>query len=222
LSAGGGEQAALLPHCKSNADNLVLQQRRIMSLSKIIIISIVSALLTLTSCAPQLKQFYSGHYYIEDSIYENKSLQFIITYKRGWYLFTEEYEMDNATKAFAQSLHKRNQELLFAGATSDGLYGSRCIAANFNFPVEQFANNIHNANKNDVQKEFGLTATIIGDFPAYKWVYDQKGFRFVEYFFKINTCNIRIAFWTKTELFDNNLSVFEDIISTISQSGPVL
>jgi hypothetical protein len=212
----------LLLLCKSKAYNKVLQLRRNMSVSKIIVISIVSALLMLSSCAPQLKRFYDGQYYIEDSIYENKSLQFIITYKRGWYLFTQEYEMDNATKAFAHSLHKRNQELLYAGATSDGLYGSRCIAANFNFSVEQFANNIRNANKNDVQKEYGLTNTVIGEYPAYKWVYDQKGFRFVEYFFKINTCDIRIAFWTKTELYANNIDVFEDIISTISQSGPIL
>ncbi len=193
-----------------------------MSFSKFIIFCIVTALMFLTSCAPQLKRFYDGHFYIEDAIYENKSLQFIITYKRGWYLFTEEYEMDNTTKALARSLHKRNQELLYAGATADGLYGSRCIASNFNFPVEQFAKNIRDANKSDVQKEYGLTQAVIGELPAYKWVYDQMGFRFVEYFFRINTCNIRIAFWTKSELFDYNISVFEDIISTMSPSGPLL
>jgi len=178
--------------------------------------------LIFTSCAPQIKQFFPGRYYLEDTIYENKTLQFLITYQRGWYLFTESYEMDQATKRFAASLHKNHQELLFAGATADGLYGSRCIAANLNLPLKEFTANIRRANSESVQNDQGTVDFIAGSVPAEKWIFDQMGFRFVEYFFKINTCNIRIAFWTKPELFDNYTGVFEEIISTLTVTGPLL
>jgi hypothetical protein len=178
--------------------------------------------LLLNSCAPNLKQYYPGKYYFEDSIYENKTLQFLITYSGGWYLFADPSEMDQPTRRFAESLHKTHQDLLFTGATTDGLYGTRCIAGNYNLPIKKFAENIQRANNQSIQKDQGLTDFYAGPTPAVKWVYDQMGFRFSEYFFKIDTYDIRISFWTKPELFDNYLDIFEQIMGTLTTTGPSL
>ena len=48
-----------------------------------------------------------------------------------------------------------------------------------------------------------------------KWVYDKSGFRFVEFFFNIGTYDIRVSFWTKPDLFEKFLPVYEQIISTL-------
>jgi hypothetical protein len=113
-------------------------------------------------------------------------------------------------------------ELLYAGATTDGLYGTRCIAGNFNIPLKAFAENIRNANSNSLENDQGLTDFYAGPIPAVKWIYDQSGFRFAEYIFKIDTYDIRISFWTKAELFQNYLDIFELIMSTLTVTGPSL
>jgi hypothetical protein len=175
-----------------------------------------------TSCVSSYKQFYPGTYYLEDSIYENKTLQFLITYPRGWYLFVEPYEMDQKMRDFAVELHKKHLELLFAGATTDGLYGSRCIAANLNLPVKDFAESVRRANKHSIENDQGLIQFYAGLVPAQKWVFDQMGFRFVEYFIKINGCNIRFTFWTKPEQFNRYIDIFEVIMSTLTVTSPAL
>jgi hypothetical protein len=179
-------------------------------------------LLLFNTCAPTLKQYYPGKYYLEDSIYENKTLRFLITYSGGWYLFTDPSEMDQQTRRFAESLHKTHQDLLFTGATTDGLYGTRCIAGNYNLPVKKFAENIRSANSQSIQNDKGLTDFYAGPTPAVKWIYDQMGFRFAEYLFKIDTYDIRISFWTKPELFDNYLDAFEQIMGTLTITVPSL
>lgn len=178
--------------------------------------------LLVNSCAPTLKQYYPGKYYFEDSIYENKTLQFLITYSGGWYLFSDPSEMDQQTRHFAELLHKSHQDLLFTGATTDGLYGTRCIAGNYNLPIKKFAENIQRANNQNTKNDQGLTDFYAGPTPAVKWVYDQMGFRFAEYLFKIDTYDIRISFWTKSELFDNYLDAFEQIMGTLTVTGPSL
>jgi hypothetical protein len=182
----------------------------------------IFSVILLSSCASNLKQYYPGRYYLEDSIYENKILQFLITYSGGWYLFANPKEMDQQTRRCAESLHKTHQDLLFTGATADGLYGTRCIAANYNLPIKKFAENIQRANSVDIRNDQGLTDFFAGSTPAVKWVYDQMGFRFTEYYFKIETYDIRISFWTKPELFNNYLGAFEQIIGTLTITGPSL
>jgi hypothetical protein len=193
--------------------------RTLTCIIKLVVVIICIALL---SCTPSLKQYYPDTYYLEDSIYENKSLHFLITYSSVWYLFTEPEEFDQKTRQFYRQLHKSHMELLFAGATTDGLYGTRCISANYNLRIRTFAENIRQANRSDIENDQGLTEFYAGRNPAIKWVYDQNGFRFVEFFFKIDTHDIRISFWTKSKLFENYLSVFEQIISTFTVTGPSL
>lgn len=179
-------------------------------------------LLLISSCISPLKQYYPDKFYHEDSIYENKQLRFLITYSSSWYLFTNPKELDRKTQAVYRSFHKSGMELLYAGATTDGLYGTRCIAGNFNIPIKTFAENIQKANRNSLENDQGLNEFYAGPIPAVKWIYDQSGFRFAEYFFKIDTYDIRISFWTKAELFQNYLDAFELIMSTLTVTGPSL
>lgn len=187
------------------------------------LLMVTALLLLINGCtAPVLKQFFPGTFYTEDSIYQSKSIRFLITYSGGWYLFTDPKEMDPQTRNFYESLHKSHMELLYAGATTDGLYGTRCIAAQYNLPIKEFAENIRNTNKNSVQNDSGLIDFLAVRNPCVKWSYEQYGFRFVEYFFKIDAYDVRIAFWTKPDLFDNYKSVFELIISTLTLTNTSL
>ena len=51
------------------------------------------------------------------------------------------------------------------------------------------------------------------------WRYAKDEFRFIEYFFSIDTYNMRIAFWTKPRIFDKFLPVYEEIMGTLSIPG---
>ncbi len=190
------------------------------SLSRNLLLLIIPLLIC--SCISPLKQYYPDKFYHEDSIYENKQLRFLITYSSSWYLFTDPKELDKKTQSVYRSFHKSGMELLYAGATTDGLYGTRCIAGNFNIPIKAFAENIRKANSNSLENDQGLIEFYAGSIPAVKWIYDQSGFRFAEYFFKIDTYDIRISFWTKADLFQNYIDIFELIMSTLTVTGPSL
>jgi hypothetical protein len=176
-----------------------------------------------TMCtAPAMRQFYPDTYFEADNVYENKTLRFILTYGNNWYLFTDPNEMDKQTRAFAKSLQKQGVELLFAGATVDGMHGTRGIAVNLNESGKEYAQRIYDLNKDDVVSDEGLIDFIIKGKNLVKWTYAKSGFRFVEFFFAIDTYDIRIAFWTHPDLFDNFLPVYEQIISTLIVTGGLL
>jgi hypothetical protein len=48
------------------------------------------------------------------------------------------------------------------------------------------------------------------------WRYSKDQFVFIEYFFNIDTYDIRVAFWTKPRLFDKFLPVYKGIMGTLS------
>jgi len=97
-------------------------------------IVIFLGLLTL-SCSSRLIQFYPDSYYPEDSVYQNKILNFLLTFDENWHLFTDPAAMDANSRIFAQDLHKSGVELLFIGATSERYLGTRGIAVNLNEPA---------------------------------------------------------------------------------------
>jgi hypothetical protein len=170
-------------------------------------------------CAAPLKQFYPDTYYPEDQIYENKPLHFMLRFQENWVVFTDPNEMDKATKSLARAFAKSGVELIFVGATVEGSQGVRGIAANLNEPPMDYAEYIRRLNAGDVQNDQGLTEIVFGRNSMVKWVYDKVGFRFAEYFFTIDTYDIRIAFWTRTDNFEKFLPVFEGIMSSLQVTG---
>lgn len=186
------------------------------NLRSLLLVVVYSALLLIVSCAPSVRQFYPDSFHSEDNIYENKALHFLLVYRGNWQLYTDPKDMDDNSREFAAHLNKRGAELLYVGATSEGLYGSRGIAINLNEPAFDYAQQVRDLNKGDVQDDSGIVAFYVGTYPMAKWAYNKDNFRFVEFFFNVSTYDVRIAFWTKKEMFDNFLPVFEDIISTVS------
>lgn len=170
----------------------------------------------LLSCASHIKQFYPDTFYGEDNIYENKSLHFTLTYRGNWVIFTDPEEMDKSSRQFAGDLQKSGVELLFVGASVEGQHGTRGIAVNLNEPTRDYAEYIRRINKDDVEKDQGLVDFYAGKNYMVKWIYEKSGFRFEEFFFNIDTYDIRVAFWSKPELFEKFTPVYEQIMSTLS------
>jgi hypothetical protein len=179
-------------------------------------IVVSGCIILIMSCAPTIKQYYQDYYHTEDSIYENRSLHFLLVYKGNWQLFTDPQEMDKASRDFALQLNKRGAELLFVGASVEGAYGSRGIAINLNEPALDYAQQVRELNKADVQEDSGIVEFYAGTYPMAKWTYTMFNFRFAEFFVNAGTYDVRIAFWTKKDSFENFLPLFEEIISSIS------
>jgi len=171
--------------------------------------------LTFLSCSSHLISYYPGKYYHEDSIYQNKTIKLIITFGSDWKLWTDPATMNHDSRRFARQLHKSGTELLFVGASAEKYMGTRAIAANLNEPVKEYANYIRKLNLPDVENDQGLFEIANGPVEMVGWVYEKHGFGFIEFFFKSGTINIRIAFWTRNELFRNFLPVFESIMSSL-------
>jgi hypothetical protein len=170
-------------------------------------------------CAAPLQQFYPDAYYEEDKIYENKPLRFVMQFQGNWLMFTDPRDMDKGSRALARAFARSGYELLFVGATVEGMHGTRGIAVNLNEPVQEYAEQIRRLNAADVQNDKGLVPMIAGRIPLVKWIYDKAEFRFAEFFLNIGTYDIRIAFWSKHELFEKFLPVYEDMISSIEVRG---
>jgi hypothetical protein len=181
--------------------------------------SLLVSLLLLCFCAAPLRQFYPDTYYEEDGIYENKPLRFVMKFQGNWILFTDPQEMDKGSRALARTFAKSGYELLFVGATVEGTHGTRGIAVNLNEPAKDYAEQIRLINKAEVQNDKGLTEMIAGRMALVKWVYDKADFRFAEFFINIGTYDIRIAFWSRHELFEKFLPVYEEMISSIEVRG---
>lgn len=173
-------------------------------------------LITLLSCSSQLVPYYPGYYYQEDFVYQNKRLNFIVTYDSNWQLWTDPASMDKESRKFAQKLHNSGIELLFIGTTTEKYLGTRAIAVNLNEPAKQYAEYIRKINLNDVENDQGLTEFDNGSIEIIRWIYDKSGYSFTEYFFNNGTFDIRIAFWTRKAFFKNFMPVFENIISSLT------
>jgi hypothetical protein len=180
---------------------------------------LLSLLLFFCFCAAPLKQFYPDRYYEEDQIYENKPLGFAIKFQGNWLIFTDPSEMDKGSRNLAKVFAKSGLELLFVGATVEGMHGVRGIAVNLNEPADEYAGQIRRINLAEVQNDKGLQPMIAGKLATVKWIYDKGDFRFAEFFINIGTYDIRIAFWSRQALFEKFLPVYEDMISSIEVRG---
>ncbi|MGD9200401.1 MAG: hypothetical protein PVI26_02460 [Chitinispirillia bacterium] len=179
-----------------------------------IFITVISALF-LIGCGSSIKQFYPDSFFHEDNVYKNKPLQFSLQFKGNWYIETDPNTMDNTAKKFAKSLQDQNAELLFIGSTVEGTQGVRGIAVNLNLPALEYAQNIQEINQRGLTSDSGLTQIDTSNLPIVKWSYESEGFQFIEFFFTLDTYNIRIAFWTKPNIFKRFLPVYFDIISSL-------
>lgn len=173
--------------------------------------------LLIGGCASHPPQFYPDTYFDEDRVYENKALGFALAYRGNWHITTDPAEMTRSTREFARSLHRSGAELLFVGSTVEATQGTRGIAVNLNMLNEDYAERIRAVNRDDIDEDYGMTETIAFEIPVVKWEYTTGGFRFVEFFFTLDTYNIRIAFWTKPALYENFLPVYEEIMATLSR-----
>jgi hypothetical protein len=117
-------------------------------------------------------------------------------------------------KSNAVLLHQTGAELLFVGYTVEQTQGTRCIVVNLNETNREYAEEIQKLN-NQGQIDSGLSDDTLSNIPLVTWLYEKDGFRFIEFFFKVDTYNVRIAFWTKPRLFPQFLPVYKDNIGTL-------
>jgi hypothetical protein len=176
---------------------------------------LTAALLCLSGCAAPLREFYADSYFPEDRIYENKTIGFSLRLRGEWQIATDPSRLTRPLKELARTLQSRGAELLFVGATAEGAHGTRGIAANLNLDPRAYAQRVKSLNEDGIGGDSGFIDFLAGDQAMVKWVYDKDGFRFAEFFFNVDTYDVRIAFWTKPELFGNFLPVYEEIIATV-------
>ena len=105
------------------------------------------------------------------------------------------------------------------GNTVEKTQGTRGIVFNLNKSNREYAEYIRTINSKDQQMDSGLTDCEIAHVPMVQWLYEKEGFRFIEFFIKVDTYNVRIAFWTTPDLFPNFLPVYEEIMGTFSITG---
>jgi hypothetical protein len=168
------------------------------------------------SCAPQIRQFYPDTFYAQDHTYENKSLGFALTFAGNWEITTNPKEMNAAGKKVARDLQSSGGELLFTGFSVEGTQGTRGIVENLNLSDEDYLKEIQKSNSASIEKDLGSISFQAGDRLVLKWQYVYAGLSYVEFLFKSGTYNVRIAFWTKPELYERFLPVYEDIIGSLS------
>jgi hypothetical protein len=173
-------------------------------------------MLLLSSCSSTIKQYYSDAFYPEDKIYENKTIGFLMTFRGKWNIITNPNDMNRHYKSFAQTMQKAGGELLFMGSTVEELYGVKALALNLNESPGDYAQYIRALNKTEIDTDTTPIDFYTENLHAVKWIYTKAGYRFIEFFFVVDTYNVRLSFWTKPELFTNFLPVFEEIVGTIT------
>ena len=175
--------------------------------------------LLIISCAGPIKEFYPDSYFVEDGVYQNRPIGFSLTFSGNWELVTEPSRMEKGSRSFARTLQESGADLLFVGTTFEKTQGVRGIAINLNVPCEEYAENIRVINARDVTTDFGLTVHELHGKPLVRWDYVVGEYRFAEYFYLLDTYDIRIAFWTKPAIFERFDPVYRKIIESISFIG---
>jgi hypothetical protein len=173
----------------------------------------------LTGCAAPLSEFYPDSFFSQDGVYENRPLGFSLTFRGNWIIETDPGAMTGATREFARELQQQGAELLFAGATAEGTQGVRGIAVNLNMPAMEYATRIRAINADAVSADSGLSEVRTERAQLIKWEYAIGEYRFIEFFFTVDTYDIRIAFWTKPAIFERFEPVYYDIISSLTPIG---
>lgn len=176
---------------------------------------IAAAFIILSGCSTSIKQFYPDSYFEEDNIYSNKTLRFAINYKSAWQIETDPNNMERGLKKIAKEFQDQGIELLYVGSTPDGLQGTQGVAANLNTPAIEYAEAYRDLNLSSMSADFGLKEMIIDGIPMVKWEYEKYGFHFAEFFFTLDTYNIRIVFWANPGIFKKFYKEYLSIMSSI-------
>jgi hypothetical protein len=171
--------------------------------------------IALCSCAGPTRQFFPGRFYPEDRIYENKTLGFALTYPVGWTLATDPAAMGRTGRKASREFHQQQRELIFLGSTVEGTQGTRGIVDNLNESNEEYLAGIRKANVKDIQSDLGTKDFEGNGIDMKKWDYLYNGFHFVEFMFRSGTYNIRVAFWTRPDLFEKFSAVYEETMNSI-------
>ncbi len=183
---------------------------------KKLLIAVSTLLLICIGCSAPISQFYPGSYFRQDNIYQNKVIGFLLQFPSGWDLVTAPEKMDKATRGIARELHNRGAELLFIGSSPAPEQAVRAIAINLNVSSRIYAEKIREMNDDGVDKDHGLSGLTISGQQMYRWDYEIDGFRFAEFFFTIDTYNVRVAFWTRPPVFQRFEAVYLEIIGSLS------
>jgi hypothetical protein len=187
--------------------------------NRIHVIAALFVLALLASCAAPLKQFFPDTYYPEDHVYENKPLRFVLTFDGNWELITDPNELSASAKKTVREWARTGIELLFIGSTVEGLHTTRGMVEHLNMPSLEFAETVRKNSKNSVTNDQGLTEMVMEKNSMVKWIYDKDGFTYAEFFFEIDTYDIRIAFCSRPSDFQRFLPVYEKIMSTLQVTG---
>ena len=179
--------------------------------------AVTMILMFFLGCTAPVKEFYPDSFFNEDNVYQNKPIGFTLNFRGQWHIFTDPNEMEGRLRSFAEELQEQGGELLFVGTTVERTQGVRGIAANLNAPAREYAERIRTINT--VEVDSGLTNMIVADIPMARWDYHDAGFRFVEFFFRAETFDVRVAFWTKPGLFEAFEPVYLSIMSSISRTS---
>ncbi len=172
--------------------------------------------LLLLCCAPTINRYYPGRFFEQDNVYKNRPLRFTLAFEGNWNIQTSIEQMSRTNRNYAVELHENGLELLFVGSTVEGFHGTRAIAANFNKSALEHALHIQDLNAAFLDNDYGLE-----DFSdqreMIRWMYEKSGFLFTEYFFTLNTYNVRVTFWSLPEHFENFIAVYERIIGSLQE-----
>jgi hypothetical protein len=169
-------------------------------------------------CTASIAQYYPDVFFPEDRTYQNKALGFTFSFIGNWDVLCDPNNMkENRSNAIL--LHETGGELLFVGYTVERTQGTRGIAVNLNQKNKEYANEIVRLNNAELMSDSDLTDTSIATIPMVRWIYEKAGFKFAEFFFKIETYNVRIAFWAKPRLFSNFLPVYEEMMGSMILTG---
>jgi len=190
-----------------------------MRLHKKLLLPALTALIAVAGCSTHIKQFYPDSFFGEDCIYQNKPLGLLLTFQKNWSIETDPNEMERAVQKVVRELQSQGAEILFVGSTTDGMQGVRGVAANLNLSARQYAQNYKTANADAVSSDSGLADMIIGGKEMVRWVYTKFDFRFIEFFFTLDTYNLRIAFWAKPDTFERFLPVYFSVMATLEYAG---
>ncbi|HUI90760.1 MAG TPA: hypothetical protein VLX68_00800 [Chitinivibrionales bacterium] len=172
--------------------------------------------LLILGCLAPIKQFYPGAFFPKDRTYQNQPIGFSLSYRGNWDLITDPNNM-KGHRSTVRTLHESGAELLFIGFTVEKTQATRGIVANLNETNREYAEQMQQINKNSKVQDYGLFDDTVYNVPMVRWEYSSGEFRFVEFFFTIDTYNLRIAFWTKPLLFKNFYPVYRDIMGTLTR-----
>ena len=160
----------------------------------------------MADCTPP--QRYDGFYVKADSFYKNSDIGMTISFPGKWIIETDPRRMDRSARSFAKDLQAFGSDLLLSGVTADKNQAVRCIVENANLSAKEYAEDVRNANKADVLADSGISTLSQGG--PVRWEYSVGSYRFAEYFYQIDTYDIRMAFWTNNGTFERFKAVYDE------------